>query len=86
MPPTATSPCDYPEVDQALGSLLAAYRRSHPHQAEDLITRAFKQADRAHDQQRRLSGELYIHHPVAVAHTLAEMGFDDVVLAAALAT
>ena len=81
---TSTAPYDHPEADQALGSVLAAYRRSHPHQAEDLITRAFKQADRAHDQQRRLSGELYIHHPLAVAHTLAEMGFDDVVLAAAL--
>src|SRR5947209_3794685 len=50
----------------------------------ELIARAFKFANRAHREQKRLSGEPYIIHPVAVAQILAEQKLDSVTIAAAL--
>src|SRR5439155_24438928 len=38
----------------------------------------------AHREQFRKSGEAYIHHPLAVATVVAELGLDDVTVAAAL--
>ena len=39
----------------------------------DAIDRAYKFASEDHGQQKRLSGEPYIIHPLAVAEILAEM-------------
>ena len=50
----------------------------------DLIKRSFRFARRAHEEQKRLSGEPYIIHPVAVAQTLAEQSLDSATVAAAL--
>jgi len=41
-------------------------------------------ADRAHEGQRRASGESYIEHPLAVAGILAELEMDRQTIAAAL--
>ncbi len=82
--PSSLRPYDYPDVGAHLDALLESYHRSNRHQSEDLIRRAFDLAKKAHANQRRLSGELYIHHPLAVAKTLADLGFDDTVIAAAL--
>ncbi len=49
-----------------------------------LIERAYEFAAMAHEGQKRKSGEAYIHHPVAVAAILADVGMDSVTLAAAL--
>jgi GTP pyrophosphokinase len=49
-----------------------------------LIREAFRFANRAHRHQRRLSGEPYIIHPLAVAETLAAQGLDSNTIAAAL--
>ncbi len=49
-----------------------------------LVIKAFDFASQAHAGQKRLSGEDYITHPVAVAKTLAEFGFDGETIAAAL--
>lgn len=38
-----------------------------------LVERAYRVAERAHAGQRRVSGEDYIHHCLAVADILAEM-------------
>lgn len=81
---TTLLPHSYPDVSQHLAALLESYHRSSRHQSEDLIRRAFDLASKAHAKQRRRSGELYIHHPLAVAQTLADLGFDDTVIAAAL--
>jgi RelA/SpoT family (p)ppGpp synthetase len=40
------------------------------------VVRAYEFGARAHDGQQRLSGEPYIHHPVAVAKLLAELHMD----------
>jgi GTP diphosphokinase / guanosine-3',5'-bis(diphosphate) 3'-diphosphatase len=49
-----------------------------------LIERAFLVADQAHADQLRKTGEAFIHHPVAVAHAVADLGLDDVSIAAAV--
>lgn len=50
----------------------------------ELIQRAYMYAAKAHAGQTRLSGEPYLSHPLAVASTLAEMGFDESTVAAGL--
>ena len=50
----------------------------------DKITRAFELADRLHAGQRRISGEPYITHPIAVAELLAGFGLDTDSICAAL--
>ena len=50
----------------------------------ELIQRAYVFAATAHAGQTRLSGEPYLSHPLAVADTLADMGFDDPPVAAGL--
>lgn len=49
-----------------------------------LIDKAFHLADRAHDGQKRASGEPYIIHPVAVASIIAQMHLDTESIEAAL--
>jgi len=43
----------------------------------ELIQKAYVFAATAHAGQTRLSGEPYLSHPLAVAYTLADMGFDE---------
>jgi guanosine-3',5'-bis(diphosphate) 3'-pyrophosphohydrolase len=52
----------------------------------ELIRNALEMADRAHEGQTRngSGGMAYIHHPVAVAELLAEQGYGEQVIAAAL--
>ena len=48
------------------------------------VYKAYQFGAAAHEGQRRLSGEPYITHPLAVARTLAEMGLDAESLCAAI--
>ncbi len=50
----------------------------------ELIQKAYVFAATAHAGQTRLSGEPYLSHPLAVADTLAQMGFDEPTVAAGL--
>lgn len=50
----------------------------------DLVLYAFEFAKEAHHGQKRLSGEDYISHPLAVASILSEMQLDSSTIAAAL--
>ncbi|MFW5780659.1 MAG: RelA/SpoT family protein, partial [Bacillota bacterium] len=50
-----------------------------------LIEKAFHFAAKAHKEQKRISGESYIVHPVRVAETLIDLGMDrDTIIAALL--
>jgi len=49
-----------------------------------LVEKAYAFAERAHAGQRRLSGEAYLSHPVAVASILADLELDVITLAAGL--
>jgi GTP pyrophosphokinase len=69
---------------EEVAPLVAAYRAVHPKAPTGLITQAYEVAAAAHVGQSRKSGEPYITHPVAVAKICAELGLDDVTMAAAL--
>jgi (p)ppGpp synthase/HD superfamily hydrolase len=55
-----------------------------PLTATPLVRRAYAFAELAHRGQRRKDGQAYISHPVRVARSLAGLGYDEEVLAAAL--
>ena len=71
-------------VHTEIQGVVDRYRARWPKSTPDLFLRAYETADQAHQGQRRKSGEAYILHPVAVASVVAEMGLDDVSIAAAL--
>ncbi|WP_194190706.1 RelA/SpoT family protein [Clostridium chrysemydis] len=50
----------------------------------DLVKKAYYFAEEAHREQKRISGEPYIQHPVDVACILAELGMDTSTIAAGL--
>ena len=64
--------------------MLSAYKRRNPKASVALINRAYEVASAAHQHQSRMSGELYISHPIAVARIVAEIGLDEMSLVAAL--
>jgi guanosine-3',5'-bis(diphosphate) 3'-pyrophosphohydrolase len=73
-----------PAPAEELAPLLGAYRRHHPKAPTALISQAYRRAAGAHSGQTRKSGDAYISHPIAVATVVAELGLDDVTVAAAL--
>lgn len=64
--------------------IIDRYHSRWADRSTELISAAYQVASAAHEGQRRKSGEPYILHPVAVASVVAEMGLDDVSIAAAL--
>ncbi|HEY5012227.1 MAG TPA: bifunctional (p)ppGpp synthetase/guanosine-3',5'-bis(diphosphate) 3'-pyrophosphohydrolase, partial [Acidimicrobiia bacterium] len=71
-------------VDSVLAPLVARYQARHPRADTSLIEHAYSVARDAHADQVRRSGDAYITHPVGVAMVLADLGLDDVTIAAAL--
>ena len=67
-----------------LEPLLQVVRSTHPKADLALIERAYAVAERAHEGQKRRSGDDYITHPLAVTTILAELGMTPTTLAAAL--
>ena len=59
-------------VNEAFQHLLETYLKSHHRKKVDLITKAFNFACKALEGVRRLSGEPYIMHPIAVAQIASE--------------
>ena len=68
----------------AVDTLMRTVRMHHPKADLGLIERAYTVAERAHEGQKRKSGEPYITHPVAVAQILADLGIGPKTVAAAL--
>lgn len=66
-----------------LASLLHSLKDIKPNE-QDLIERAYHRAEKAHEGQKRKSGEPYFTHCVAVASILAEMNMDPETIAAGL--
>ena len=54
-------------IQEAFQRLMQTYLASPPRKKVDLIEKAFNFARQAHAGVRRLSGEPYILHPLAVA-------------------
>jgi GTP diphosphokinase / guanosine-3',5'-bis(diphosphate) 3'-diphosphatase len=64
--------------------LVERVRKYNPGTDEDLLNRAYVYAMKAHGEQKRLSGDPYISHPIEVAAILTEHKLDDSTIAAAL--
>ena len=72
-------------VDQAFQRLIDTYLASQHRKKVDIITKAFNFARQAHKGVKRLSGEPYIMHPIAVAQIASEvMGLGSTSICAAL--
>jgi GTP pyrophosphokinase len=70
-----------------LGSIERLIARFHEHHDEgdvDIIRRAGIAAINAHEGQLRRTGEPYVTHPIAVAGITADLGLDEITIAAAL--
>ena len=64
--------------------LVEAVERHHPDTDGELIRRAYRWAEAAHDGQRRHSGEPFITHPLGAARICADLALDAPAIAAAL--
>ncbi len=73
-----------PDVAALLAPVIAAFLRRHPGEETALIVRAAETATVAHAGQLRRSGEAYVTHPLAVAGIVADLGLDELTIAAAL--
>ncbi len=72
-------------IDDAFQHLLDTYLASRHRKKVDIITKAFNFARQAHKGVRRLSGEPYIMHPIAVAQiACGEIGLGSTSISAAL--
>ena len=72
-------------INEAFQKLLNDYKSSRHRKKVDLITKAFNFARQAHKGVRRLSGEPYIMHPIAVAQiACSEIGLGSTSICSAL--
>ena len=72
-------------INDAFERLINDYLNSRHRKKVDLITKAFNFARQAHKGVRRLSGEPYIMHPIAVAQIVcSEIGLGSTSICAAL--
>jgi GTP diphosphokinase / guanosine-3',5'-bis(diphosphate) 3'-diphosphatase len=64
--------------------LMRKIQLARPKEDLDLLRRAYEFSARYHSMQVRASGEPYLSHPLAVAHTLADMKLDVVCVSTGL--
>lgn len=64
--------------------LLKQLRKNFPQADLEIVRKAYRRANEAHQGQMRLSGEPYVMHSIAVAQILALLGLDPVTCAAGL--
>ena len=68
----------------SIQDVLDTITKYNPTADTDLVMRAYEYAERAHANQRRISGEPYITHPVEIAQILANLKMDTATIAAGL--
>lgn len=71
-------------IEHKIDSLIELVKKNNPDADTELILKAYHLADGAHKDQKRLSGEVYIIHPVSVAYILAEYKMDTETIVAAI--
>ena len=71
-------------LNPVLDPLIKTVRATHPKADVRLVERAYDTAAYWHREQKRLSGDPYITHPLAVATILAELGMNTDTICAAL--
>jgi len=80
-----TKSTDDEMIQEAFDHLLTSYSHSNHRQKFDIINKAFHFANKAHKGVKRLSGEPYIMHPIAVAQIVCEeMGLGSTSISSAL--
>jgi guanosine-3',5'-bis(diphosphate) 3'-pyrophosphohydrolase len=67
-----------------LEALANKVREAFGENAASKVIEAYRFAEKAHEGQKRSSGEPYSIHPLAVAHILADLGMDPVTICAGL--
>ncbi|HVA52586.1 MAG TPA: bifunctional (p)ppGpp synthetase/guanosine-3',5'-bis(diphosphate) 3'-pyrophosphohydrolase [Acidimicrobiales bacterium] len=80
---TSRSTAD-PVLLSSIERLIARFNEHHENGDVELIRRAGIAAINAHEGQLRRTGEPYVTHPIAVAGIVADLGLDEVTIAAAL--
>ena len=65
-------------------ALVKEMLQHYPDGDGELVRRAYAYGEEAHGEQKRVSGEPYFTHPIAVAMLIAELGMDPATIAAAL--
>jgi len=80
---TSRSSAD-PVLLSSIERLIARFNEHHENGDVELIRRAGIAAINAHEGQLRRTGEPYVTHPIAVAGITADLGLDEVTIAAAL--
>ena len=75
---------DRKETVKTYDDLLHSIQESGRQYDLEKIEKAYRMAEKSHGDQRRLSGELYISHPLAVACLVADLGLDTDSIVAAL--
>ena len=78
------APASFTSPEELYAELIAGIRRYHPSDDISMIEKAYKIAAKAHENQKRKSGEPYIIHPLCVAIILADLEMDKETLAAAI--
>ena len=73
---TSMIPEDFIEPEVLFQKLISMVKKYHPSDDVHLIEKAYKIAYKAHEGQKRKSGEPYIIHPVCVCIILAELELD----------
>lgn len=71
-------------MDTLIDPLIAEVKSHYPALRPEEIERAYGIARKAHEGQKRKSGEEYITHPVAVSMILAELGLNEETIIASL--
>ena len=71
-----SQPKDFTDPEVLHNRLIKAVRQYHPSTDLSMIEKAWHLACKAHEGQKRRSGEPYFIHPVTVAGILAELGMD----------
>lgn len=69
-------------IDKQFDLIKSQFKQTN--RSVDMIEKAYVLARELHKEQRRKDGSLYIVHPVEVALILADLGFDENVICAAL--
>lgn len=75
---------DYDNPDELFDQLIKHIHKYHPSTDTTMVEKAYRIAYKAHEGQKRKSGEPYIIHPVAVGIILAELELDKETIVAGL--
>lgn len=71
-----SAPADFTEPEVLYEKLIKTVKEYHPSTDLEMIEKAYRIAYKAHEGQKRKSGEPYIIHPICVSIILAELELD----------